>query len=122
MFLQIPMYLVYRFVHAALMVLLLAGLYLCWAYPWYTVPHLACVLWMTNFHWKYGYCILTKLEKQALAKQGRKVYTGGFYQYYLFRRVLEIKVSTRFATNFLIFTKVIPGMVPAIYPFIWAIF
>lgn len=71
---------------------------------------------MIYFHLKHGYCICTELEKRALSDAGKLPYKGGFYQHYLFRRLLKKEVSNAFARKFLIYTKVIPGLIPAIYP------
>lgn len=108
----------YPVLHAVSMLLLLAGLYLCWVFPFYTIPHLIGVIWMVSFHVRFGYCPLTKLEKDTMQRLGLKPYEHGFYQHYLFRSILGREVSDDFARRFMIVSKVLPGLVPIIYPFI----
>ncbi len=108
----------YRFLHAFSMLLLLSGLYTCWVFPLYTIPHLLAVFWMIYFHIKHGYCILTKLEKEAITRSGKKPYKSGFYQHYLFNNIFNKTVSDSFAKKFLIYGKVVPGLIPAAYPLI----
>lgn len=112
----------YRTLHALSMVVLLSGVYLCWVFPLYTLVHLSGVMFMLYFHIKYDYCILTKLEKDAMIKNGVKPYKDGYYNHYLFRETLGMNVPEKFVTNMLIWTKVIPGLVPALYPIIKIVF
>ena len=104
------------------MLWLLSGVILCWQLPWYSVPHIAAVLWMVSFHLRRGYCILTKLEKDAMTRCGREPYRDGFYQHYLFRIMLGHEVSETFVKKFMITTKVVPGLLPVTYPLIKLIF
>lgn len=96
---------------------LLASPFLFYAHPAAVPFHLAYVFGLLLIHAIYKRCPLTALEQWALRRADVFSYNTGFYQYYLFDRLLKRKVSDRYVTNLLLITKIAPGIIPAYYLF-----
>lgn len=109
-------------VHVISMAAIWAGIVLTWYMPLLLPIQLGGLVWLLWFHKKNGYCPLTKLEKEQLEHAGQEVYENGFYAHYLFLKIFGQTVSDGFVRKFLIYTKVVPGFIPALYPLLWLIF
>ena len=99
-------------VHLLIMLWLWIGAWLAFKYPWYAPVHVCLPILIVWLHVRNGSCPVTDLEIDLRKKAGAKPDWSSFYTHYLFMQFFNYKPSSKFVKNFLIITKIIPGLSP----------
>ncbi len=102
-------------VHAFIILMYLIGAIIVLYHSWYIPIHVLLVASTLYFHIVKGGCPFTFMEKRTLKQARGYSYEEPCFKYYVFTRFLNVQVSDRFVTYFLVITTIIPSIIPLVY-------